>query len=145
MKILVLTSEPLDANRLRAALAANGGAGREALELAEVMIVAPALHETALRFWVSDADEAIAHANAVARRTLAELDDDGVEARAAIGDGDPVGAIEDALVDFPADEILVFTHQDGDRQRYREDLDREAVSQRLAIPVRFESLDGPER
>ena len=97
MKILVLTSEPLDANRLRAALAANGGAGRDALELAEVMIVAPALHETALRFWVSDADEAIAHANAVARGTLAELDDDGVAAGAAIGDGDPVGAIEDAL------------------------------------------------
>ena len=90
MKILVLTSDLLDADRLRAALAANG-AGRDALELAEVMIVAPALHETALRFWVSDADEAIAHANAVARGTLAELDDDGVPASAAIGDSDPVG------------------------------------------------------
>jgi hypothetical protein len=144
VKILVLTSEPLDADRLRAALAANG-AGRDALELAQVMIVAPALHETALRFWVSDADEAIAHANAVARGTLAELDDDGVAAGAAIGDGDPIGAIEDALVDFPADEILVFTHQDGEQQRYREDLDREALRQRIAIPVRFESLDGPER
>jgi len=94
---------------------------------------------------VSDADEAIAHANAVARGTLAELDHDGVEASTAIGDSDPVGAIEDALVDFPADEILVFTHQDGDQQRYGEDLDREAVRQRLAIPVRFESLDRPER
>lgn len=142
MKILVLTGEPLDADRLRAALAANG-AGRDALELAEVMIVAPALHETALRFWVSDADEAIAHANTVARVTLAELDDNGVDASAAIGDSDPVGAIEDALGDFPADEILVFTHQDGDQKRYREDLDRAAVRQRLAIPVRFESLDGP--
>ena len=109
------------------------------------MIVAPALHETALRFWVSDADEAIAHANAVARGTLAELNDDGVAASAAIGDSDPVAAIEDALVDFPADEILVFTHQGGDQQRYREDLDREVVRRRLAIAVRFESLDGPER
>ena len=94
---------------------------------------------------MSDADEAIAHANAVARGTLAELKDDGVAASAAIGDSDPVAAIEDALVDFPADEILVFTHQDGDQQRYREDLDREVVRRRLAIAVRFESLDGPER
>jgi hypothetical protein len=144
VKILVLTSEPLDADRLRAALAANG-AGCDALELAEVMIVAPALHETALRFWVSDADEAIADANAVARGTLAELNDDGVAASAAIGDSDRVATIEDALVDFPADEILVFTHQDGDQQRYREELDREVVRRRLAIAVRFESLDGPER
>lgn len=139
-----MTSEPPGADRLRAALAGNG-VGRDELELAEVMIVAPALHETALRFWVSDAVEAFAHANAVARGTLAEFDDDGVEASAAIGDSDPVGAIEDALVDFPADEILVFTHHDGDQQRYPEDLDREAARQRLAIPVRFESLDGPER
>jgi hypothetical protein len=144
VKILVLTSEPLGAGRLRAALAANG-LGRDALELAEVMIIAPALHENALRFWVSDADEAIARANEIARATVAELDREGVEASAAIGESDPVAAIEDALVDFPADEILVFTHHDGEQQRYREDLDREAVRRQLAVPVRFQALDGPKR
>ena len=39
----------------------------------------------------------------------------------------------------------MFTHQDGDQQRYSEDLDQEAVKQRLVIPVRFQSLDGPDR
>ncbi len=34
------------------------------------MVVAPALHENALRFWVSDADEAIARAEEVRRRTV---------------------------------------------------------------------------
>ena len=139
-----MTSEPLTAHHLRAALAANG-LGRSALELAEVKVIAPALHETALRFWVSDADEAITRANEVVRRTVARLDREGVEVSAAIGESDPVSAIEDALVDFPADEILVFTHHEGGRQRYREDLDRETVRQRFAVPVRFAPLDGPGR
>ena len=39
----------------------------------EVMVVAPALHESGLRFWVSDADEAIARADRVRRESVAAV------------------------------------------------------------------------
>ena len=57
MKLLVLTSEPVSADQLRAALPADTDPSD-----AEVMVVAPALHKNALRFWFSDADEAIGKA-----------------------------------------------------------------------------------
>ena len=63
MKILVLTTEAVTASQLRDALPSGAGDPEDA----EVMVVAPALHKNALRFWVSDADEAIAEADEVRR------------------------------------------------------------------------------
>jgi hypothetical protein len=60
MKVLVIASEPISADRLRAAL---GGAS----DAAEIMVVAPALHRSVVRFWLSDADEAIRRAERAAR------------------------------------------------------------------------------
>ncbi|MGZ4173038.1 MAG: hypothetical protein ACXVQR_01040, partial [Solirubrobacteraceae bacterium] len=67
MNVLVLTSEPISAEQLRGALP-----DADPSERTEVLVVAPALHESALRFWLSDADEAIAKAEAVStRRSIA--------------------------------------------------------------------------
>lgn len=129
VRILAVTTEPLSAEQLRRALP-DGVDPREA----EVVIVAPALHENALHFWMSDADDAIERAEAVRRQTLAQLSDEGVPAAADTGEGDTSEAIEDALKSFPADRILVFTHPEQER-RYREDLDAEAVQTRFGIPV----------
>jgi hypothetical protein len=49
---LVIASEPMSGDRLRAAR-------RGTIDDAEIMVVAPALHRSALRFWLSDADDAI--------------------------------------------------------------------------------------
>lgn len=124
-----MTTEALSAEQLRQALP-HGLDPQDA----EVMIVAPALHENALHFWMSDADDAIERAEAVQRQTLAQLSDEGIPAAADTGEGDTADAIEDALKSFPADRILVFTHPEQER-RYREDLDAEAVQSRFGIPV----------
>ncbi|MDQ6803452.1 MAG: hypothetical protein M3065_00480, partial [Actinomycetota bacterium] len=58
MKVLVIASEPISADRLRTALG-------NATDDAEIMVVAPALHRSALRFLLSDADEAIERAELV--------------------------------------------------------------------------------
>ena len=68
MKLLVLTAEPISADILREA------AGDEADD-AEVMVVSPALTGSPLRFWVSDADDAIAHAGETAEETVERLDE----------------------------------------------------------------------
>lgn len=129
MKLLVLTSEPVSARQLREATGRDLDPGE-----VEVMVVAPALQESALRFWLSDADEAIAKAEQVSRRTVRDLDQEGVAATGDSGDSDPEKAIEDALQTFSADRIVLFTHPDSER-RYREDVDVEAIGRRFSLPV----------
>ena len=129
MRLLVLTSEPVTADRLRDALPDEADPTD-----AEVMVVAPALHDSALRFWLSDADVAIARAEEIRAESLDSLGEAGVPASGDTGDSDPEAAIDDALKTFPADRILVFTHG-GDEQRYREDVDPGALQSRFGIPV----------
>jgi hypothetical protein len=129
MKILVLTTEPVTADKLRAALPADSDP-----EDAEVMVVAPALHKNALRFWVSDADEAIAKADDVSHQSVEQLGAEGVSASGDTGEGNFEEAIEDALKTFPADRILIFTHPDSE-QRYKEDVDADELQQRFGVPV----------
>ncbi len=129
MRLLVLTTEPISAAQLRAALPAETDPAD-----AEVLIVAPALHESGLRFWLSDADEAIDKAKAVGAETLERLGDAGISARADTGEGDPLEAAQDALRTFPADRIVIFSHS-GDEERYREDVDDAELRERFGIPV----------
>ncbi len=97
-------------------------------------MIAPALQESALRFWLSDADDAIAHAEEVWRQTVSQLEQEGVPASGDTGDSDPHDAIDDALRTFRADRIVIFTHPDAD-QRYREDLDAGELQERYGLPV----------
>jgi hypothetical protein len=129
MKLLILTSEVISADDLRSALPPDLDPAET-----EIMVVAPALQESPLKFWTSDADEAIARAREVAQETVAELGAAGVQAAADTGESDPMQAIQDALASFPADRILLFTHA-GEDDRYREDLDPEAVQERFGLPV----------
>ena len=129
MKILVLTTEPVTADQLRAALPADSDP-----EDAEVIVVAPALHKNALRFWVSDADEAISKADDVSHQSVEQLGADGVSASGDTGESDPDEAIADALKTFPADRILIFTHPDSE-QRYKEDVDPDELQKRFGVPV----------
>ncbi len=136
MRILVLTTEAISARQLQAALP-EGADPRDA----EIMVIAPALHESALQFWFSDADEAIAKADQVRRQSLEQLGEQGVAASADTGEADPEEAIADALKTFDADRIVVFTHP-GSEQLYREDVDQDALEQRFEIPVTRATLAG---
>ena len=129
MRLLVLTTEPISAGQLREAVA-----GAADPSDAEVMIVAPALHESALRFWMSDADEAIAKADAVRRESVERLGAEGVSASADTGESEPLEAVADALKTFDADRIVIFSHPE-DQQRYREEIDDNEVHERFGLPV----------
>ncbi len=134
MKLLVLTGEPISASQLRDAV----GAGTDPRD-AEVMIVAPALQDNPVKFWLSDADEAIARAEEVRERTVETLGAEGVAASGDTGESDPMAAIQDALLTFDADRIVVFT-RGRDGQRYREDLDEHEIEQRFGRPVDHATL-----
>jgi len=134
MKLLVLTTEPISASQLRSALPADTDPAD-----AEVMVVAPALSESGLRFWLSDADEAIGKAQAVGSETLEQLGNAGISASADTGEGDPLQAAQDALATFAADRIVIFSHP-GDEERYREDVDHTQLRERFGVPIDFAQL-----
>lgn len=128
MRILVSTAEPISAELLRNV---TGGLPPDA----EVLVVAPATTHSPLRFWVSDVDEAIAHAEQVQTETVERLQEEGIDAAGAVGESEPLQAIEDALVAFPADRIVLIEHAAGERD-YREDDDLAAQArERFGLPV----------
>ena len=127
MKLLVLTAEPISADVLRDA------AGDEADD-AEVMVVSPALTDSPLRFWVSDADAAIEHAESTVEETVERLDEEGVDAVGDTGESDPMQALEDALATFDADRVVVFTHPEAERDYLEEGFVEEA-EHLLGVPV----------
>jgi hypothetical protein len=127
MKVLTIASVPVTADLLRDTV------GPEAQD-AEVMVVAPAFNTSALRFWISDADDAIARAEHVESTTVSELRDAGIPAAGDTGDGDMGEAIRDALTTFPADRIVLYVRPAED-QRYREDAEPDELAKRFGVPV----------
>lgn len=131
VRVLVVASEPVGAGALRTALG-----GEEELE---VMVMAPALHRSMLRFWMSDADEAIAAAERTAQETVHHLADEGIEARGDTAESTVTEAVEDALVTFPASRIVLFVH-DEEGERYGEHVDPQELARSVGIPVERHSV-----
>ena len=129
MRLLVLSADPVDAAAVRGALGAD-----EPLERADVLVVSPALNQSALAFWVSDSDEAIADAESAAQQSVAALADASGRVRGEVGESEPLLALQDALATFPADRILIFTRAE-DEQRYKEDDVVGEAGRRFGVPV----------
>jgi hypothetical protein len=125
MKLLVLAPNAVDADAVRSALPG------EDLEDAEVLVVSPALNQSGLRFWMSDADAAIEEAEGAANETADALRGDAQSVRATTGESEPLLALQDALATFPADRVLVFR---GDGSAYREE-DLADAESRFGVPV----------
>ena len=129
MRLLVLSADPVDAAAVRAALGPE-----ERLERADVLVVSPALNESALAFWVSDSDEAIADAESAAQQSVTALDEASGRVRGEVGESEPLLALQDAMATFHAERILVFTRPQ-DQLRYKEDDIAGEAQRRFGVPV----------
>src|SRR3954462_7980691 len=132
-KILALVSEPISADTLRSAV------GEDEVNNAEVLVVAPALN-TKKRFLLADPDPAIERAEAVQEETVERLDEGGIDAAGDTGEEDPLLALQDALVTYDADEIVLFTHSGGKRN-WLEDGPGDQGKERFDAPVRHMVVD----
>jgi hypothetical protein len=128
MRLLVLATDAVDADDVRSALP------DDELEGAEVLVVSPAVNESPVAFWVSDADEAIADAESAAEQTAEQLRERGAQARGTTGDSEPLMALQDALATYPADRVVVFVRSE-DQARYREADVLGEAQQRFGVPV----------
>jgi hypothetical protein len=108
-RLLVVVGEAVTDDRLRDEIVnhLDGGEGR-------IYVLAPALAQDRLHQFAGDVDEGIRAARVRMEETLEELRGGGLEAQGAVGDSEPERAIEDALEQFKADEIIIVTHPDGD-------------------------------
>ena len=133
-RILVVANETVAGHELRDLIGRKAEGVRE-----DVLLVCPALNSK-LKTWTSDEDGARAAAQARLDTSLERLSHLGVQARGEIGDGDPLQAIEDALREFPADEIVVSTHPPG-RSHWLELGVVENARMRYDVPVTHVVVD----
>jgi hypothetical protein len=133
-RVLVVANETVGGGELLELLARKAEGVRE-----EMLLVCPALNSR-VRTWTSDEDGARAAAQERLDESLTRLSEAGVSARGEIGDGDPLQALEDALREFPADEIVVSTHPPG-RSNWLEQGVVEQARLRFDVPVTHVVVD----
>jgi hypothetical protein len=133
-KILVIANETVGGAELLSLLGTKAEGVDE-----EMLLVCPALNSR-VRTWTSDEDPARAEAQERLDASLEQLSAAGVSARGEIGDGDPLQALEDALREFPADEIVVSTHPPG-RSHWLEQGVVEQARHRYDVPVTHVVVD----
>jgi hypothetical protein len=120
--VLVVSTVEHPEDRLRALLGDGVGA---------IEVIVPVVGQGLLD-WLANDERARAHAEHVAQRTADALP--GTTVRAAAGESDVALAVQDALVTFPADEVIVVTHP-GEEAGWLEDPDDTRLRD-IGVPVR---------
>lgn len=134
-RLLVVTTVPVEGGVLRDRVREHAGAD------AEVRIVAPASDLSPLQWLATDEDAARDEAAQIAEAAEQAVEPKAGTVQAEVGDADPVQAIEDALREFPADEVLVVTRP-GDEAGWLEQDAAEEASERFGVPVTHLVLDA---
>jgi hypothetical protein len=129
-RLLLVAIEPVDEPAAIESLRAAARSGADAD--AEVLVLAPALNSP-LSHWASDVGRSRLDAQRKLVLTVGALAAAEVEARGAVGDPDPLQAVEDTLRQFAADEVIVALpggEEQGDARALVAELRR-----RMDLPV----------
>jgi hypothetical protein len=132
-RLLVVATAPLEESDVRERLKERAG------EAAEIRVIAPASDVSPLEWLASDEDEAREEAAEVAREAKQTVEPE-APVEAQVGDTDPVQAIEDALRQFPADEVVVVTRP-GDEAGWLEKGAAGEAEERFGVPVTRITVD----
>jgi len=133
-RILVIANETVGGDELLTVLRRKSEGVRE-----RILVVCPALNSH-VRHWASDEDGARAAAQDRLDASLAQLRLDDIQAEGAVGDADPLQAMEDALRTFGPDEIVISTHPEG-RSHWLERNVVGAARDRFEVPITHVVVD----
>ena len=128
-RLLVVATAPVDESTLREELGR-----RSAPEDAEVRVVAPFSELSPLQWLANEEDDARRSAEERAQSIAAAAEPEASQVEAQVGADDPVQAVEDALREFPADELIVVTRGDEESSFLEKDASGEAF-RRFGLPV----------
>ncbi|MFN8217421.1 MAG: hypothetical protein U0R71_12585 [Solirubrobacterales bacterium] len=137
-RVLAIVTDRLEGSEPLGELSGDG-AGDDI----DLRIVVPAVEATAFRHTMGDIDEPREQAESRLAATLAALRREGVEAAGEVGDPDPVQAATDALLQAPADEVVIFEHEEGQARWFEEGLFERAKAG-LDPPLRMVVLHQDE-
>jgi GABA permease len=127
-RVLVVANETVGAEELLAEIRRI-----EDRRTSRFLVVAPAVAgQHGLGIW--NQEGAIEHAQERVDRTLGILRAEGLDADGHVGDMHPLSAIQDALVTFPADMIVISTHPTERSRWLKKDL-IESARKKFARPV----------
>jgi hypothetical protein len=130
-RLLAIVTDALDGPEPIAEIRrAGNGAG------AEVRVVVPAVEATSFRHTLGDIDEPKQEAEKRLEAALDSLRRNGVTASGGVGDPDPVQAAQDALLEAPADEVLIFERESGQARWFEQGL-FERARESLEPPLRM--------
>jgi hypothetical protein len=133
-RVLVIANRTLVGEELRDELRGRAGSG------AELRLVAPILCSR-IHYVASDVDRELAEAHGRLTATLAWADAEGLDATGKVGDpSTALGAIEDELRLFGADEVIISTHPPG-KSNWLETGIVERLRDELDIPVTHLTVD----
>jgi hypothetical protein len=135
-RVLVLANETVGGKALLAEIQ-NRCKGRSS----ETLVVVPALTSSRMEHWASDVDGALEEARRRLDDSLRRMADAGIRARGQVGDHhEPNASLEDALRDFPADEVIISTHP-PDRSRWLERGVVQRAREEVPLPVTHVVVD----
>jgi GABA permease len=132
---LVIANRTLVGQELRSLLRRRAAAG------AELRVVAPIL-ASRVHYLASDVDEELEEAHERLGATLAWAASEGLDASGTVGDPNAaLGAVEDELRLFGADEVIISTYPPG-RSNWLETGIVERLREELDIPVTHVVVDA---
>jgi len=142
-RVIAIVTDDLHGSEPVQQLQANAnGAG------VEVRVVVPAVEASPLRHTLGDIEGPRERAEGRLERNLKALRDGGLEVDGEVGDPDPVQAAQDALLKEPADEVLIFSHAQGEAEWYEKGLyerARETIEPPLRLVVLEHAENEPDR
>jgi hypothetical protein len=106
-----------------------------------VRLVVPAVEANAFRHTLGDVDGPTHQAEERLRAALAALHEAGIEATGRVGDADPVQAAQDALLESPADEVLIFEHVHSQERWFEHGL-FERAQEGIESPLRMVAVES---
>jgi hypothetical protein len=135
-RVLVMANETVGGQALLAEIQ-NRCKGRSS----ETLVVVPALTSSRMEHWASDVDGALEEARRRLDDSLRRMAEAGIRARGRVGDHhEPNASLEDALRDFPADEVIISTHP-PDRSRWLERGVVERAREEVPLPITHVVVD----
>jgi hypothetical protein len=107
----------------------------------DVRLVAPALQHNVLERTLGDVDHPRVEAKERLDEAMAAARARGLQVSGEVGDPDPVQAAQDALLERPAEEVLIFCHDDDCREWYEGGL-WEHAEEVLEPPLKMVLVDS---
>ncbi len=140
LRLLVVANEAVGGGRLMEEISKRAGD----LDNAEVMIVSPARGASPLALAAGDVDDEIAQAHKRLESSVGALRQMGIIARGEVGEAQPELAMRDALVKFPADEVIIVAPPPEETTWLEKDL-LERVRSEVDVPITYVEVEADKQ